>query len=108
MNSKNLCLSTSVFARAAAAALLAVAALTLGVANAAPRALPDGMISGVVKSTKGAEAGVWVIAETNDLPTKLHQDRRDRRPRPLRAAGTAERQLQHLGARLRSRPIRNR
>src|SRR4026209_310754 len=28
-------------------------------------------IGGVVTSTKGAEAGVWVIAETTDLPTKL-------------------------------------
>ena len=53
----------------AAAALLALATLSLGVANAAPRALPDGMISGVVKSTKGPEAGVWVIAETDELQT---------------------------------------
>ena len=28
-------------------------------------------IGGVVTSTKGPEAGVWVIAETADLPTKL-------------------------------------
>src|SRR5437773_1269448 len=28
-------------------------------------------IGGVVSSTKGPEAGVWVIAETNDLPTKF-------------------------------------
>src|SRR5205823_6075813 len=28
-------------------------------------------IGGVVTSTKGPEAGVWVIAETSDLPTKL-------------------------------------
>jgi len=28
-------------------------------------------ISGVVKSSKGNEAGVWVIAETTDLPTKF-------------------------------------
>jgi hypothetical protein len=28
-------------------------------------------IGGVVTSAKGAEAGVWVIAETNDLPTKF-------------------------------------
>ena len=26
-------------------------------------------IAGVVTSTKGPEAGVWVIAETTDLPT---------------------------------------
>src|SRR5437667_7180800 len=28
-------------------------------------------IAGVVTSTKGPEAGVWVIAETSDLPTKF-------------------------------------
>src|SRR5258708_5642131 len=28
-------------------------------------------IGGVVTSAKGPEAGVWVIAETTDLPTKL-------------------------------------
>src|SRR5215467_4978356 len=28
-------------------------------------------LGGVVTSTKGPEAGVWVIAETTDLPTKL-------------------------------------
>ena len=28
-------------------------------------------LGGVVTSTKGPEAGVWVIAETADLPTKL-------------------------------------
>src|SRR5256885_4808422 len=28
-------------------------------------------IGGVVTSPKGPEAGVWVIAETSDLPTKL-------------------------------------
>ena len=27
-------------------------------------------IGGVVTSSKGPEAGVWVVAETNDLPTK--------------------------------------
>src|SRR4051794_21037567 len=34
-------------------------------------AAPTGYIAGTVKSTAGAEAGVWVIAETNDLPTKF-------------------------------------
>src|SRR5882672_4349363 len=28
-------------------------------------------IGGVVSSVNGPEAGVWVIAETNDLPTKF-------------------------------------
>src|SRR5215217_8238609 len=31
----------------------------------------EGDISGVVTSAKGPEAGVWVIAETRDLPTKF-------------------------------------
>ena len=30
----------------------------------------DNDISGKVTGAKGPEAGVWVIAETNDLPTK--------------------------------------
>ena len=37
----------------------------------AQRRAPDGDISGVVKSAQGAEAGVWVIAETKDLPTNF-------------------------------------
>jgi hypothetical protein len=32
---------------------------------------PTGYIQGTVKSAAGAEAGVWVIAETKDLPTNL-------------------------------------
>src|SRR5262245_37814286 len=32
---------------------------------------PDGYISGVVRSSSGPEAGVWVIAETKDLPTNF-------------------------------------
>ena len=47
--------------------LLAIApflALAPGRAGAQP-------ISGVVTSSKGPEAGVWVIAETEDLPTKF-------------------------------------
>jgi hypothetical protein len=37
---------------------------------AAPNSKP-GSISGTVRSSNGPEAGVWVIAETTDLPTKL-------------------------------------
>ena len=36
-------------------------------------------IGGVVTSANGPEAGVWVIAETNDLPTRIREDRRHRR-----------------------------
>src|SRR5678815_1808779 len=31
---------------------------------------PTGYIQGVVRSATGPEAGVWVIAETRDLPTR--------------------------------------
>jgi len=39
-------------------------------AAAAPTTVADG-IGGVVTGAKGPEAGVWVIAETEDLPTRL-------------------------------------
>ena len=58
-------------------------------------------IGGVVTGPKGPEAGVWVIAETTDLPTKFVQDRRHRRSRPLPRARSAEGELQRVGARLR-------
>jgi hypothetical protein len=32
---------------------------------------PTGVITGTVRSTAGPEAGVWVIAETSDLPTHM-------------------------------------
>jgi hypothetical protein len=60
------------------AALLASAGLAVGVgapissswaADAAVPSVADGL-SGIVTSAKGQEAGVWVIAETKDLPTR--------------------------------------
>src|SRR6202166_4357961 len=39
--------------------------------SGAPVAIVADDIGGVVTSTKGPEAGVWVIAETTDLPTKF-------------------------------------
>ncbi len=62
-------------------------------------------IGGVVTGPKGPEAGVWVIAETTDLPTKFVEDRRHRRSRPLPAARSAEGELQRVGARLRPRRL---
>src|SRR5436305_2141230 len=41
-----------------------------GVATASV-AIDDNDIGGVVRSSKGPEAGVWVIAETTDLPTRF-------------------------------------
>src|SRR5260221_8211750 len=55
------------------AALLCAAAVNVAVAQPAAaqqvRVDADG-IGGVVTGAKGPEAGVWVIAETRDLPTK--------------------------------------
>ena len=47
-------------------------------------------IGGVVSGPNGPEAGVWVIAETSELPTKYAKMRRYRRSRPLRHPGPAE------------------
>jgi hypothetical protein len=52
----------------AVAAFLAVAPARLS-AQSVPVVAND--IAGVVKSSHGAEAGVWVIAETRDLPTRF-------------------------------------
>ena len=45
--------------------------LTTGERPLAQQRRPQGFIQGVVESASGPEAGVWVIAETNDLPTKF-------------------------------------
>ena len=50
-----------------AAAVLLAAGFVIGAG--APAAAQDDDISGVVTSTAGSEAGVWVIAETHDLDT---------------------------------------
>ena len=53
----------------ALSALVAVFAAIPSAEEAA--AMPDGYISGVVESSAGVEAGVWVIAETEELETKF-------------------------------------
>src|SRR2546421_5695223 len=58
----------------AAVAMFLTASLTgLGARQAAGQAvrIDNDDIGGVVTSAKGPEAGVWVIAETSDLPTKF-------------------------------------
>ncbi|TMH94146.1 MAG: carboxypeptidase regulatory-like domain-containing protein, partial [Betaproteobacteria bacterium] len=51
---------------------LSVVAFALGASvGGAPAGLRAAEISGVVTGLKGPEAGVWVIAETTDLPTKF-------------------------------------
>ena len=60
-------------------------------------------LGGVVTGPKGPEAGVWVIAETKDLPTKFVKIVvTDDRGRYL-AARSAEGQLRRVGSRLRAR-----
>ena len=56
---------------AAFAALIAMVALPAGAQQAAtPVAIDNDDIGGVVRGPKGPEAGVWVIAETRDLPVR--------------------------------------
>jgi hypothetical protein len=63
----------SVFMRAAAPAVPCVGLLLAASLAAAPRpdAMADGYITGRVTSADGPEAGVWVIAETEELKTPL-------------------------------------
>src|ERR1700687_4424530 len=58
---------------AGVAALLAVGQVRLGAQQSTDPAMRVGGddLGGVVTSTNGPEAGVWVIAETTDLPTKF-------------------------------------
>jgi hypothetical protein len=60
-------------AAAGIAVLLAACAAQIGTQQVADESIHVGStdLGGVVNSAKGAEAGVWVIAETNDLPTKF-------------------------------------
>ena len=54
------------------ACFLALLMVQLGAQQAAQSgAAKADQLSGVVTSSKGPEAGVWVIAETTDLPTKF-------------------------------------
>ena len=56
----------------AAVAVLAVSAVATGAAQAPGSSVPmdSDDIAGVVTGPSGPEAGVWVIAETRDLPTR--------------------------------------
>jgi hypothetical protein len=58
------------FARRAFALFVLAGALMLGASANAQQTPPDA-IEGTVTSSSGAEAGVWVIAETTELPTKF-------------------------------------
>ena len=95
---------TSASTLAFAAAVLAGVTLSLGTTAARqdPLAVDKDDLAGVVTSAKGPEAGVWVIAETSDLPTKFAKivvtDDRGRYLLPDLPAG----QVQRVGAGLRA------
>jgi hypothetical protein len=55
----------------AAAALMIASIAWVGAQQGAAVAIDPDDIGGVVTSAKGPEAGVWVIAETTELPTKF-------------------------------------
>ncbi|PWT99411.1 MAG: hypothetical protein C5B51_27155, partial [Terriglobia bacterium] len=53
------------------AGLIGLAGLAGDRANAQQQGSPTGYIGGVVQGAQGPESGVWVIAETKDLPTNF-------------------------------------
>src|SRR3954463_854674 len=57
--------------RVLVAGLLVCGGLGAGGSLQAQRRSPEGYIAGTVRSASGPEAGVWVIAETKDLPTNF-------------------------------------
>ena len=57
----------------AALVIMAATALWLGVAATAQGPLDADDIGGVVRSASGPEAGVWVIAETDDFDTRFRK-----------------------------------
>ena len=52
------------------AVLLCAAVPQIAVAQPAQQAIAANALAGTVNGAHGPEAGVWVIAETRDLPTK--------------------------------------
>src|SRR5437762_14355019 len=67
--------TTGTFGRVAAGVLAAAASAWLVHAGRTTLSAADntGVITGVVPSAKGPEAGVWVIAETDDLQTRFRK-----------------------------------
>ena len=86
-----------------AALLAAPAHVEAQQSSAAAVAIDDDDIGGVVTGPNGPEAGVWVIAETTDLPTRFARivvtDDQGRYVVP----DLAESEIQAVGARLRPR-----
>ena len=88
--------------------LVVVSALDTGGALRAQRRSPDGYIAGVVRSSNGPEAGVWVIAETKDLPTNFIKIVVTDDAGPVHAARTADRELHACGCAATAWSIRRR
>src|SRR5690349_10824146 len=63
--------SVAAFGMAVMSANAPVVAQPKPTAPAAPVAIDADDIGGIVSGAKGPEAGVWVIAETTDLPTRF-------------------------------------
>jgi len=57
--------------RVALIGLIAGSTVDSGSALQPARSAPAGYLTGVVRSSQGPEAGVWVIAETRELPTNF-------------------------------------
>ncbi len=71
MSAKRAWWSTATAVAAAGFLAAAPTGLSTQQANADAVRIGDNDLGGVVSSTNGPEAGVWVIAETTDLPTKF-------------------------------------
>ena len=67
---RNAVVARSIACAGAAVAAAAVAALHAGQSSGAAIAIDGDDIAGVVTGPGGPEAGVWVIAETRELPTR--------------------------------------
>jgi len=66
-------ITAALLSAVAIAALLSISGAQLNAQQPAPPGVTvgDSDLGGVVRSASGPEAGVWVIAETRELPTKL-------------------------------------
>jgi hypothetical protein len=71
MKSSSHSLMRRTWIRVALIGLIAGSTVDSSSALQSARTAPQGYITGVVRSGQGPEAGVWVIAETRDLPTNF-------------------------------------
>ena len=90
-----------VHARSSRFTLAARARIHAHAAPAAEGKVGASDIGGVVSSSKGPEAGVWVIAETTDLPTRYIKEVVTDDQRALSDSRSAEGEIHGVGTRLR-------